>query len=120
MKSIPQPPDSRNKQQKQRRFQACKNNCGTMITFDARLGRTPTGGWISMQEDVLGQLVKHDCPLKQKKKQSAPQAQQQQKPVITGSAATGAATAATSGLERKLDALIAEVQALRMELQSKK
>ena len=45
---------------------------------------------------------------------------QQQQPTITSSASTAAAQTPVSSLERKIDILIAEVQALRIELQKKK
>jgi hypothetical protein len=47
--------------------------------------------------------------------------QNQQQPTITSSASTAAQIPiVTSSLEQKLDHLIAEVQALRMELQKRK
>lgn len=74
-------------------------SCGAQIKLERKDNR-----WIRYNMD--GSI--HTDPKKTK--------QPQQQPTITTSAST--AQAASSSLEGKLDALIAEVQALRLELQT--
>jgi hypothetical protein len=68
--------------------------------------KADNSGWIRLNFD---NMTEHQS-IKKKK---------QQPPVITGSASTAAPLPVASGLERKLDALIEEVQALRLELQKR-
>jgi hypothetical protein len=93
--------------------------CGSEIKLKRKADNS---GWIRLN---LDNATEHRCPpptATTAKKQQ--QGQQQQQPTITSSSSTAAAQApaapATSSLERKLDHLIAEVQALRMDLQKKK
>lgn len=54
----------------QRRFQPCRNQCGTDIFFEnSKLGRTDKGGWIPLQLDSIGQATKHECPNRMKNKE---------------------------------------------------
>jgi hypothetical protein len=71
-----------------------------------RLKRKPdNNGWLRFNLDGT---TEHQCAKKNNNKH-------QQQPTITSSASTGAA--ASSSLELKLDRLIAEVQALKLEVQ---
>jgi hypothetical protein len=66
-------------QQQKHKFQKCRNNCGVDIFFEyIQLGRTATGGWVPLQLDSIGQIIKHDCPNKPKKTQDQQQPSQQQ------------------------------------------
>jgi hypothetical protein len=75
-------------QQKQHKFQACRNGCGQLITFDKAF-RGKNNGWIPLDEitDSLGQkkLQAHQCPAKNKQQpeQSATKEQPKQQPVVS-------------------------------------
>jgi hypothetical protein len=97
-----------------------------MICFDAVLGRTPTGGWLPMQQDAVGQLTKHNCPNRKEQQQTQPQ--QQQATVTTLSDGPLLAELIDSveelsntinGLKGQIVALQLEVKELHKELLSK-
>ena len=97
-------------QKPKRKFQSCRNNCGVSICFDPKIGRTPSGGWIQMQEDSIGQLVKHECPNKQPK-QTKQQQQQQQSEQPQRQADSSSAI-----IEKEISQLRAELSLLRTYL----
>lgn len=79
--------------------------CGEVIKLKRKADNS---GWIRLN---LDNKTEHQCVKKNKP--------QQQAPLITASASTAsvASSSSSSNLECKLDALIAEVQDLRLELQ---
>ncbi len=56
-----QPPQQQ--KQKARKFQPCRNKCGTHIIFDVA-HKSVSGKFVPLQKDSTGQLVPHDCPAK--------------------------------------------------------
>lgn len=107
---------SQTQQQKQPKWQPCRNQCGVNITFDPVKGRTPTGGWIPMTTDSIGQLVIHDCPNKKSKPVEVKQQQEQQHQASPTDAVVTAVQSSTDNSTSSTNNYVAEIKVLLLQI----
>lgn len=120
-------------QQKQHKFQPCRNGCGQLITFDKAF-RGKNNGWVPLDEitDSLGQkkLQAHICPARNKQQQPPEQAQptlaapssSPQANTLSGDYLIATLAASIDAVTRKIEILQKEVEtqtAAIKELQTK-
>jgi hypothetical protein len=104
--------------EQQRRTQPCRNNCGIETFFDAKLGRTDRGGWIPMQLDSIGQVVKYECPNKPKKIKKQKHREQQRPPQLSSSTTTDLSKE-VAAIKSHLLALVSRLDRIEQQMMMK-